>query len=342
MPTIHLRPLRLVALSVAAALAAATPVHAQTSPTPTLPQQRLAALAGTAGLPTFEEMQSALSSYQGTTAAFSQAWASNAQQPLGSWLQTNATTLFASLDMPALSATLPALQSSPQLQEFLSQSGFAAQAKSWSSYSQEVMRDPIAAPVVSRSMDYASAFAQMRMPDVSKMTTGLSTAGLFSERAVTALATDFPDIIGQVRSTGALTPTAMAAWKASMKRAATAALPNAADGLIDVCQASMLWAMGSGSAASAKALGGNGCGACIAQGLYMHSGFSNMLNTEVRSSVIPPADFNQLPAWRRAAIAGSNPAVTQTPSFVQQGSGCTSSSAAANTVISGTLGSLGK
>jgi hypothetical protein len=336
------RSVRVAALAFSAALAAASPVSAQTTPTPTLPPQRLSSVAGTSGLPTFEQMQQAMNTYQGTTAAFAQAWASNSQQPLSSWLQTNASALFASLDAPTLASSMPQLQSSPQLQQFLAQSGFAAQARSWGAYSQDVLRDPIAAPVVSRSMDYASALASMRMPDISSMTSSISTAGLFSERAVTALATDFPDVIGQVRASGALSPAAMDAWKVSMKRAATAALPNAADGLIDVCQASMLWAMGSGSATAAKALGGNGCGACIAQGLYMHSGFTNMLNTDVKSSVIPPSDFNQLPEWRRAAIAGANPAVTKTPNFVQQGSGCTSSSAAANAVLSGTLGSLGK
>jgi uncharacterized protein YidB (DUF937 family) len=315
-------------------------VNAQSvPPTPTLPGSSLKALAGTSGLPSFEEMQAGLSRYQGATAAFSQTYATLSSQPLDAWLASNGATLSATLGVPAITGSL---QTPLDLQAFLANSGFAAQLKSWGTSSQDVMRDPISANIVNGSMGFASSFATMRMPDTKALTSSLSTAGLFSERAVTALATDFPDLIGQVRASGKLSPAAMSAWQTSMRNAAAASLPNAADGLIDKCQAGLLWAMGSGSATGAKALTGNSCGACIAQGLYMHSGFTNMLNTEVKSSVIPPSDFNQLPAWRRAAIATSNPAVTATPNFTAQGSGCTSSSAAANTVLSGTLTGLDK
>ncbi len=334
------RSMRVVALAIAPLLAAA-PVSAQTTP-PAPGTQRLAAVAGTNGLPTFAEMQASLAKYQGSTAAFSQAYATNAQVPLGSWLNSNAASLAVALEIPVLGTAQPSLTTAPQLQEFLANSGFATMAKSWGTNSMDVMRDPIAAPIVTRSMDFASAFASMRLPDLKGAQASLSTAGLFSERAISTLATDFPDVIGQVQAGGQLSPSAMTKWRASMKQAAAASLPNAADGLIDPCQASLLWAMGSGSAAGARTIAGKSCGACIAQGLYMHSGFSNMLNTDVKTSVIPPADFNQIPSWRRSAIVGSNPSIVSTPNFATQGSGCTASTPAASSVISGTLTHLGK
>lgn len=334
----------IVASCLLTAVGAAAPAAASDGSTTTVPaQQRLTELSGSFGLPTFAQMQASMAKYQGTTAAFSQAYATNAQQPLGSWLSTNAASLATALEIPVLGVAQPSLTNTTQLQSFLANSGFAAMSSSgWGTYSKDVLRDPIAAPIVSRSMDFASAFAAMRMPDVKAAQASLSTAGLFSERAITSLATDFPDIIGQVQAGGKLTPAAMTAWQASMRAAATASLPNASDGLIDPCQASLLWAMGSGSSEGARAIGGKSCGACVAQGLYMHSGFTNMLNTNVASSVIPPSDFNQIPSWRRAAIAGANPAVTSTPNFTAQGSGCSSSSKGASTVIAGTVGQLGK
>jgi len=336
------RSARIAVLAIAPLLAAA-PAVAQTTPPTSVPaDQRLAAVAGTNGLPTFAQMQESLAKYQGTTAAFSQSYATNAAQPIGTWLSSNAASLAVALEIPILGTAQPQLTSTVQLQDFLASSGFATAAKGWGSYSQDVLRDPLAAPIVTRSMDFASAFSSLRMPDISSATSSLTTAGLFSERAITTLATDYPDIIAQVQAGGQLSPPALAAWKVSMKQAATAALPNVADGLIDPCQASLLWAMGSGSAAGARSIGGNSCGTCIAQGLYMHSGFSNMLNTNTRSSVIPPADFNQIPSWRRDAIVGSNPAVVSTPNFTSQGSGCSSSPQAASTVISGAVANLGK
>jgi hypothetical protein len=332
----------------------AAPATAQTPPTTTTPAERFANLdrmlaegslvtpGSTQGIPTFSEMEALTQRYQGTTAAFSQYWAQNSNQTLGTWFAANAAALSTSLAIPALNAST--LASSPgELQASLTMAGFSASPTlDWTTYAKDIQRDPLAAPIVSRSMDFAALSAQMRMPDITKLTAGLSTTGIFAERAITAMVTDHPDLISQVQN-GVLSPESQKAWKASMKNAAAAALPNVTDGLIDPCQASMLWAMGSGSAAGARAIGGKSCGSCVTQGLYMHESMKGLLGQaqNTTSSVIPPSDYNMIPEWRRAAIATKNPKVTSTPSFAVSASGCSSSATAASkTVVSGTIGNL--
>ena len=342
-----------VAVLASTALWSST-ASAQTPPTTTTPAERFANLdrmlaegsllmpTSTAGIPTFDEMSALMERYQGTTAAFSQYWAQNSGQTLGVWFAANATPLATSLSIPSLNAAT--LASSPaELQASLMAAGFSASPTlDWTTYAKDIQRDPLAAPIVSRSMDFAALSAQMRMPDITKLTAGLSTTGIFAERAITAMVTDHPDLISQVQN-GVLSPAAQQAWKVSMKNAATAALPNVTDGLIDPCQASMLWAMGSGSASGARAIGGKGCGSCVTQGLYMHETMQGLLGQtqNTKSSVIPPSDYNMIPEWRRAAISTKNPQVTSTPSFSVSASGCSSSTqSASKTLISGTVNQL--
>jgi hypothetical protein len=335
----------------------AVPARAQTPPTTTTPAERFANLdrmlaqgaliapQGAASLPSTAEMGNLLQRYQGTTAAFSQYWATTASQPLDVWLTQNSQRLTSALALPQITATSSASMptSSQLLQEALSKSGFAASpTASWTTYAKDVQRDPLAAPIVARSMDFATRAAQMRMPDTAALTASLSTAGLLAERSITAMVTDHPDLISQVQS-GVLSPASQAAWKKSMKAAATASLPNVTDGLIDPCQASMLWAMGSGSASGARAIGGKSCSPCISQGLYMHESMNNLITKPQNStsSVIPPSDFNMIPEWRRSAIVSQNPKTVSTPSFAVGSNTCNAKAqGAAQRVVQGTLGGL--
>lgn len=122
---------RVTALAVCISFMHTAQLHAQSvPPTPTLPGSSLKAIAGTAGLPSFEEMQAALSRYQGATAAFSQTYATLSAQPLDSWLQSNGAALSSTLGVPSITGSL---QTPLDLQAFLANSGFAAQLKSWAS-----------------------------------------------------------------------------------------------------------------------------------------------------------------------------------------------------------------
>lgn len=348
---------RICIATLAASACLTVPVSAQTPPTTTTPAERFANLdrmlaegsllapQGAASLPSMTEMGDLLQRYQGTTAAFSQYWATASSQPLEVWLSQNSQRLTTALALPQItsmsSASLPT--STALLQEALSRSGFAASpTASWTTYAKDVQRDPLAGPIVARSMDFATRAAQMRMPDTSALTASLSTAGLLAERSITAMVTDHPDLISKVQ-TGVLSPDSQAAWKKSMKAAATASLPNVTDGLIDPCQASMLWAMGSGSAAGARAIGGKSCSPCISQGLYMHESMNNLITQPQNStsSVIPPSDFNMIPEWRRSAIVSQNPKTVSTPSFAVGSNTCDAKAQnAANRVVQGTLGQL--
>jgi hypothetical protein len=300
------------------------------------PAALAALLPGRSALPTTAELSAG---YQGLTAAYAALYAKSANQSLETWYAQNAQVFASALAAPSL-ATLPAPSSPAAFQANLQQVGAAADTTAQlATYALDVQRDPLSALVFSSAYDFAGRLGTMRAPDFPRL--DITTPALVTERAVAVMATEFPDLIAQVQASGQLSPSAQTAWDASMRKAAASTLKSS-NGLSDPCQAAMIWAMGSGSAASARGLG-SGCGSCVAQGLYLHRQFAQVMSPSAPTAVIPPADINAMPAHRRAAIARSNPQVFATPPLsVTAPAGCSTGSAAASTVLSGALAQLSK
>lgn len=218
----------------------------------------------------------------------------------------------------------------------------------------------IEARVVAAGADWAARLAALRSPDVQapqmpalQGSAEALAVGLFTQSATTAMVTDFPDLFAQVRSSGVGTPEAGAAWRASMVNALAATQADLSAALPNRCYGALMTAMASGDAAAARAVG-DGCGTCVATGLYLNGQMSRLFDPQVgttqpnvRDSLLPPAEFNQLQPWQRAALGAQNPQLSATLSATLTGTaplgGCGGSAgagAAAQTILPGVFANL--
>ena len=221
----------------------------------------------------------------------------------------------------------------------------------------------IESQVASAGAEWATAMASVRTPELSApdmpdlAVPEAQMFGLLADRSVTAMITDQPDLFASVRSSGIGTPAAGAAWRASMVNALAATTnPDPAAGMISPCYSAMMTAMGSGDSTAASKVGGKDCSPCVTTGLYLNGQLSRLFDPGTASatinrtdSLLPPAEFNDLPGWQRQVIVDQNPSLknglsSAINSGVSAQNTCGGSgpatAAAANTVLPGVFSQL--
>lgn len=217
------------------------------------------------------------------------------------------------------------------------------------------------AAVASAGAQWAAQIAALHTPAVATPNAPTPTMptipqgslifGSYLDKAMTAMVSSFPNVYAQVQSSGVGTPQSQADWNTAMQKAfqATQASPTA--GFPDPCAGILLQAMGSG-AVQPSAASSASCpqaSTCIASGLYMHSKMQTLFAPGVTStiptsaprsgagSVMPPASWNQLPAWQRQVILSQNPNLKQALAQSTQAASAPSACAGATPALSGAL-----
>lgn len=213
------------------------------------------------------------------------------------------------------------------------------------------------AAVISAGSSWAAQMAGLRTPALTTpnapgVSTKLATAmpkeglvfGMFLDKSLTAMVTDFPDVFSQVQQTGVGTAASQQAWNTSMQRALTASREDFSTMLPSQCAAGMLSVMASGNAADARKYG-DSSGA--AAGLYLHSQLSRLFDPASTSTVpnssdnvMNPTEWNRLQDFQKDMILKQNPDLGASLKENVSGSavtGCTTSKAATSGALSTTL-----
>lgn len=192
--------------------------------------------------------------------------------------------------------------------------------------SPEALLARLAGPGVDRSITRdAAAFAKSSWtlnmpgtptaptPDVDMAALGF---GLLMNRSFAAMASEFPDLLGQNEGVGS--DEARTAWQQSMRMAFEATEVDLARTLPSSCLAGMLSVAANGSSSAAEQFAG--CdGDCQAAGLYLNqqmlgmwepSAFSTQPNDD---DTISQSELERLPGWVSGAIEGEMSALEEAP-----------------------------
>lgn len=311
-----------------------------------------------AGVDGMADLRSRYSSLSGALIAF---YAHQSGQPLSSFMATNG---------PAVSAltgtTLSGAQAINDVGGLNAAMAGGMAGKDFNSYTTTLSErgSSIDAAVINAGATWAQELSQLRAPALTQptmpnMDTSAATAipaeglvfGMFLDKSLTAMVTDFPDLFAQTRASGIGTPGAQAAWNRSMTQALASSRPDFTAMLPSPCHGVMLTAMASGDAGHARTTagaGGAGCGSCLATGLYLNSQVSRLFNpssTTTQSNptdkVIPPAEWNRMQGWQQNLIKDQNPQLSSglDASLRSTGTGaeCSSSKPAAKAAAKVTL-----
>ena len=186
------------------------------------------------------------------------------------------------------------------------------------------------------------------MPQVDLAAAGF---GLLTNRALSAFATDFPDLFASVSETGLGSDEHRQAWSSSMLQAYQSSQQDLNAALPSSCLAGMMAVAASGTPTSALAF--DSCGAdCQAAGMYLNNQMlglwqpSAFSNQPVDDGVLSQSELSRLPGWLSDGIAVQMPAPT-TSSTLQgslQGACATADPAtgAVRRVLPGVFDQLGR
>jgi hypothetical protein len=308
-------------------------------------------------LPRNDSAQSA-TNYGTLSAALIDLYAKGAGQSVEQFLSAQAPTLpstFASVDKP---------MDMRDLDRQLRGQGLSFDGKKVSDLS-GWMRSLSAKPspdsaVAIQASRWASEAMKLQMPAVSapKMTTpGMPNDalmfGLFANRSLTAMATDHPDLFGEVSRSGLTSEAGKTAWRSSMLQAWDSIDRGLESNLLDRCSAGFMAGMASGSSKTASRIGGD-CGTCVASGLASHSymnrlwdaaGNGNTTLFDHNDSTVNISEWGSMQNWMVDALAQGNakmlPGTGTGGSTKPATTGC-SSPAAADTLSSTLPGVFGQ
>lgn len=166
--------------------------------------------------------------------------------------------------------------------------------------------DSIDAQVIKASSQWANESSSLRSPSLAaprapgvdpNANSGVAADslvfGMFFDRSLTALVSDFPDVFSQAGSAGLGTESSMGAWRQSMLTAADATNQDFSSLMPSPCVGVMLTVMASGNAeaASSQAPAGSDCSPCVAGGLYMNQKLEDLFSG---GGIQDPFDYNDI------------------------------------------------
>jgi hypothetical protein len=206
------------------------------------------------------------------------------------------------------------------------------------------------AQVTSAAANWAAGLANLRAPALSTPVAGTPSApavppgalmfGNFIDQTEATMAANHPDLYAQISATGLGTPAAQTAWNASMATAAANTTANFSANMPDPCGAALMDTMASGTPQASSAA----CAPCVVGGMYLHSQMQSLFSPQTSSvtaqssaNLVPPAAWNQLPAWQKGIVTSQNPSLSQALNQNLGGSSAASACVGASGSTSNTL-----